>query len=90
MTALMDFLAKHTKYPEEAKAKGIEGRVIVTFIVERDGSITNIEVAKSVDTSLDAEAIRVIKSMPKWKPGRENNTKVRCKYTLPVTFRLGK
>jgi TonB family protein len=90
MTALMDFLAKHTKYPEEAKAKGIKGRVIVTFIVERDGSITDIEVVKSVEKSLDEEAIRVIKSMPKWKPGRENNTKVRCKYTLPVTFRLGK
>ena len=90
MTALMDFLVKHTKYPEEAKAKGIEGRVLVTFIVERDGSITDIEVVKSVEKSLDEEAIRVIKSMPKWKPGRENNTKVRCKYTLPVTFRLGK
>ena len=90
MAALLDFLVKHTKYPEAAKAKGIEGRVIVSFIVERDGSITDIEVVKSVEKSLDEEAIRVIKSMPKWKPGRENNTKVRCKYTLPVTFRLGK
>ena len=70
---------------EVLKAKG---RVIVTFVVERDGSITDVRVVKSVDPSLDKEAVRVTKSMPHWIPGKQNGSAVRVKYTLPVTFRL--
>lgn len=88
MGALMQFLSSHIHYPAIAEENGIQGRVICTFVVERDGSITDIRVAKSVDPSLDKEAQRVIKSMPNWIPGKQNGSAVRVKYTLPVTFRL--
>ena len=71
-----------------AEENGIQGRVIVTFVVERDGSITDVRVVKSVDPSLDKEAVRVTKSMPNWNPGMQNGGPVRVKFTLPVTFRL--
>ena len=86
--ALMQFLNSHIKYPVVAEENGIQGRVIATFVVERDGSITDVKVVKSVDPSLDKEAIRVLKSMPKWIPGKQNGSAVRVKYTVPVTFRL--
>ena len=86
--ALMKFLSEHIKYPVVAEENGIQGRVIATFVVERDGSITDVKVIKSVDPSLDKEAIRVLKSMPKWIPGKQNGSAVRVKYTVPVTFRL--
>ena len=86
--ALMQFLSKNIKYPVVAEENGIQGRVIATFVVERDGSITDVKVVKSVDPSLDKEAIRVLKSMPKWIPGKQNGQAVRVKYTVPVTFRL--
>jgi protein TonB len=86
--ALMKFLSDHIKYPVVAEENGIQGRVIATFVVERDGSITDVKVIKSVDPSLDKEAIRVLKSMPKWIPGKQNGSAVRVKYTVPVTFRL--
>ena len=86
--ALMQFLSKNIKYPVVAEENGIQGRVIATFVVERDGSITDVKVVKSVDPSLDKEAIRVVKSMPKWIPGKQNGSAVRVKYTVPVTFRL--
>lgn len=86
--ALMQFLSSHIKYPVVAEENGIQGRVIATFVVERDGSITDVKVVKSVDPSLDKEAIRVLKSMPKWIPGKQNGSAVRVKYTVPVTFRL--
>ena len=86
--ALMQFLSKNIKYPVVAEENGIQGRVIATFVVERDGSITDVKVVKSVDPSLDKEAIRVLKSMPKWIPGKQNGSAVRVKYTVPVTFRL--
>ena len=86
--ALMKFLSEHIKYPVVAEENGIQGRVIATFVVERDGSITDVKVVKSVDPSLDKEAIRVLKSMPKWIPGKQNGSAVRVKYTVPVTFRL--
>ena len=86
--ALMQYLSSHIKYPVIAEENGIQGRVVCTFVVERDGSITNIVVVKSVDPSLDKEAIRVIKSMPKWIPGKKNGSPVRVKYNVPVTFRL--
>ena len=86
--ALMQFLSKNIKDPVVAEENGIQGRVIATFVVERDGSITDVKVVKSVDPSLDKEAIRVLKSMPKWIPGKQNGSAVRVKYTVPVTFRL--
>ena len=85
---LCKFIAKSIKYPVIAQENGIQGRVIVTFVVERDGSITDVRVAKSVDPSLDKEAVRVTKSMPHWNPGMQNGGPVRVKFTLPVTFRL--
>ena len=88
MGALMQYLSSHIKYPAIAEENGIQGRVICTFVVERDGSITDVRIAKSVDPSLDKEAMRVVSSMPKWIPGKQNGSAVRVKYTLPVTFRL--
>ena len=87
-SALMQYLSKNIKYPVVAEENGIQGRVICTFVVERDGRVTDVRVVKSVDPSLDKEAVRVIKSMPKWIPGKQNGSAVRVKYTLPVTFRL--
>ena len=87
-SALMQYLSKNIKYPPFAEENGIQGRVVCTFVVERDGSVTDIHIAKGVDSSLDKEAIRVVSAMPKWIPGRQNGQMVRVKYTLPVTFRL--
>ena len=86
--ALMDFLNENTKYPEQAEREGIEGRVVAGFIVERDGSVSNIEILKSVHPLLDAEVVRVMSLMPNWIPGRQNGQPVRVKYSLPITFRL--
>ncbi len=86
--ALMQYLSKNIKYPPFAEENNIQGRVICSFVVERDGSVTDIHIAKGVDPSLDKEAIRVVSGMPKWIPGRQNGQSVRVKYTLPVTFRL--
>ncbi len=86
--ALMDYLSKNVKYPVVAQENGVQGRVVVSFVVERDGSITDVNVMKSVDPSLDREATRVVSSMPKWIPGKQNGSAVRVKYRLPVTFRL--
>ena len=87
-SGLFQFLSQNIKYPVVAEENGVQGRVIVTFIVEKDGSISNVTIVKSVDPSLDKEAIRVIKSMPKWIPGKQKGAPVRVKYTVPVTFRL--
>ena len=86
--ALMEYLSKNIKYPVIAEENGVQGRVVVTFLVERDGSITDVKVVKSVDPSLDKEAQRVVKAMPHWIPGKQNGAAVRVKYTVPVTFRL--
>ena len=86
--ALMDYLNKSIKYPVIAEENGIQGRVVCTFVVERDGSITDVKVVRSVDPSLDKEAVRVLKAMPKWIPGKQNGSAVRVKFTLPVTFKL--
>ncbi len=86
--ALMSYLASNIKYPVVAQENGVQGRVIVSFVVERDGSISDVKVARSVDPSLDREAQRVVKGMPKWKPGKQNGSAVRVKYTVPVVFRL--
>ena len=85
---LMEYLASSIQYPPECKESCIQGRVIVTFVVERDGSISHAKVAKSLDPRLDAEALRVVNAMPKWIPGRQGGVTVAVKYTIPVTFRL--
>ncbi|MBQ7258791.1 MAG: energy transducer TonB [Paludibacteraceae bacterium] len=87
--ALFKFLSENVKYPVIAQENGIQGRVICQFVVNRDGSIVDVEVVRSGgDASLDKEAVRVIKSMPKWKPGKQRGKAVRVKYTLPVNFKL--
>lgn len=86
--ALQAFLSSNTKYPVVAQENGVQGRVIVSFVVERDGSITDVRVVRSVDPSLDREASRVVRSMPRWSPGKQNGSTVRVKYTVPVVFRL--
>lgn len=88
MPGLMKYLGKNVKYPIEAHANNIEGRVVVHFIVNKDGSISNVGLTRSVDPLLDKEAIRVISSMPKWKPGMQRGKAIRVKYTVPVMFRL--
>jgi len=85
---LMEYLEKNVQYPPEFEERCIQGRVIVTFVVERDGSIRNAKVIKSLDPLLDAEALRVIETMPKWIPARYNGIETAVKYTLPVIFRL--
>ena len=85
---LMEYLASSIQYPPECKESCIQGRVIVTFVVERDGSISQAKVVKSLDPLLDAEALRVVKAMPKWIPGRQAGVTVAVKYVIPVTFRL--
>ena len=86
--ALFEWLSQNIKYPVVAEENGVQGRVIVTFVVERNGSITDVQVVKSVDPSLDKEAVRVVKAMPHWIPGKQNGSAVRVKFTVPVTFRL--
>ena len=87
---LLKFVAKSIKYPTEAQRRGAQGRVIVKFVVETNGSISNIHVVKGIDPLLDAEAIRVCTTMPTWAPARQEGKAVRCYYTIPVTFRLVK
>lgn len=88
MDKLMEYLSKNIKYPSIAQENNIQGRVIVEFVVNKDGSIVEPKVMRSVDTSLDNEAMRVIKSMPKWNPGKQRGKAVRVRYTVPVFFRL--
>ena len=88
MQALFEYLSQNLKYPEDAKEQKIEGRVIAIFVVETDGSISNVEVVKPVFPSLDAEAVRVLSGMPKWKPGMQSGKVVRVKYTVPINFSL--
>ena len=86
--ALMQYLSSNIHYPAVAAENGVQGRVVVGFVVERDGSITDVNVMRSVDPSLDREAVRVVKNMPRWTPGKQNGSAVRVKYQVPVTFRL--
>lgn len=86
---LFRFLSENVKYPQIAYNNNIQGRVIVQFVVDKDGSVTDVDVAKSGgDPSLDKEAVRVIKAMPKWRPGMQKGKPVRVRYTIPVNFRL--
>ena len=86
--ALMSYLAKNIEYPKEAENAGMQGRVVVQFVVNTDGSIEDAKVVRAVDPLLDQEAIRVINTMPKWKPGMQGGKTVRVKYTVPIMFRL--
>lgn len=88
MSELMRFLAQSIKYPEKCQKEGAQGRVVVRFVVDKDGSVVQPEVVRGTHPDLDAEAIRVVKAMPKWKPGMQKGKVVRTRYTLPVTFRL--
>ena len=85
---LVEFVSKNLCYPQKAKEKGIQGRVFVGFIVEKDGSVSNVTNLRSVDSVLDAEAMRVIQSLPKWKPGKHNGEFVRVSYQIPILFKL--
>ena len=85
---LLVALLSTIKYPKEAMEKGIQGRVVAKFIVEKDGQVSTPKVVRSVYPALDEEALRVIRCMPKWKPGKQNGREVRVFFTLPVTFRM--
>ena len=86
--ALFEYITKSVKYPAEAEKAGTQGRVIATFVVEKDGSISNAKVVKSIDPLLDAEALRIINGMPNWNPGKQNGEPMRVKYTVPISFAL--
>jgi protein TonB len=86
--ALRKFLGESVKYPVVAQENGIQGKVYVNFVVNKDGSVSGAKIARGVDPSLDAEALRVVNSMPKWKPGKQRGVPVRVSYTVPISFVL--
>ena len=88
--AMMEFISRSIVYPVSALKQELQGRVIVSFIVERDGRLSNAKVVKSVAPDLDKEALRIVKKMPRWIPGQQNGRKVKVKYTVPITFCLNK
>ena len=85
---MMEYIAKNIKYPQIARESGIQGRVFVGFVVEPDGSVSNVKIMRGIGGGCDEEAMRVVKSMPKWKPGKQRGKPVRVSYTLPVNFKL--
>ena len=87
---LVEFIEENMQYPKECAEKGIYGRVIVAFVVERDGQLSNIRVVKSVHRALDKEALRIVKLMPRWIPGEQNGVTVRVKYIIPIRFSVKK
>ena len=88
MTACLQYLARNIKYPVIAQKEGAQGKVIVQMVIEKDGSVDHVSIVRSITPELDAEAARVVKSMPKWKPATVKDKAVRCRYTVPVTFKL--
>jgi protein TonB len=86
--ARIKFLQENMKYPEEAKELGVQGKVFVTFVVEVDGSITDVKVLRGIGSGCDDEAVRVVKSMPKWVPGKQRGVPVRVQFNLPINFKL--
>lgn len=86
--AMLQYIMKNIKYPEQAMKEGIQGRVAVSFIVEKDGSISNVKPILSVHPLLNKEAVRVVESMPKWSPGKQNGKPVRVRFNVPVMFKL--
>ena len=87
-TKLMEHIAKNIKYPQEARDKGIQGRVFIGFVIEKDGSVSNVKVLRGIDKECDAEAVRVISSLPKWTPGMQEGKPVRVSYQIPINFKL--
>ena len=87
MPAMIEFLQTNLKYPSDAKKQNVGGRVLFMFVVETDGTISNVRVAKNVFPSLDAEAVRVVKAMPKWNPGKEKGKPVRVNFSLPIVYK---
>lgn len=87
--AMNQFISRNIRYPVIAQENGIQGRVVVQFVVNTDGKIVDVEVVRGVEESLDKEAVRVVKAMPPWNPGRQGGKNVRVKYTLPIRFRIG-
>ncbi|PQJ09909.1 hypothetical protein CJD36_018400 [Flavipsychrobacter stenotrophus] len=85
---MIQYLSNNITYPEKAHKKGIQGRVAISFIVNNDGSITDVTVVQPVSPDIDAEAVRVISTMPKWRPGRQNGKPVSVIYTQPINFKL--
>lgn len=88
MSALMKWLSNNIRYPEAAQQNDVQGRVIVKFVVEKDGSVSQAQILKGVDKDLDKEALRVVNKMPKWQAGKNNGVSVRSYFTLPVNFKL--
>ena len=88
--SLYAYIARNIKYPETAKKEKIEGRVFVTFVIEKDGQVSNAKILRDIGGGCGEEAIRVVKSMPKWKPGTQRGNPVRFQFNLPVSFMLGK
>ena len=86
--AMMDFVGKNVQYPKEAMEKEISGRVLVGFIVEKDGSVNEVKIVRGIGGGCDEEAVRVVKAMPKWKPGKEKGKPVRVSYMMPIFFKL--
>ncbi len=82
--ALLKYLRENLKYPDKTKDRGVQGRLVIGFIVEKDGSLTEVKVLRPVDIDLDAEVLRLVKGMPKWIPGRHNGQRVRVRYLLPI------
>ena len=87
-TKLMEYIAKNLTYPQEAKDKGIDGRVFVAMVIEKDGSVSNVKVLRGIGGGCDEEAVRVISALPKWKPGKMNGEPVRVSYQIPINFKL--
>lgn len=87
-TAMLKYIMENIKYPKQIMEEGIQGRVTVSFIVEKDGRVSNVRLLRSVQPLLDKEAVRVVKSMPKWSPGKQKGKPVRVRFNLPVMFKL--
>ena len=85
---MMEYIQKNMKYPMMARESDIQGRVFVNFVVEPDGSISNVTVMRGIGGGCDEEALRVVESMPKWKPGKQRGSAVRCSFTVPIIFKL--
>ena len=85
---MLSFFSNNLVYPEAAQKRGVQGIVTISFVVEPDGSLTNLKVLRSVDPDLAKEALRVVKMMPRWQPGKKDGKSVRVKYTLPITFKF--
>ena len=84
---LKDYLEENMQYPKKLKGSGIQGRVVITFVVEKDGKISKAKVVRSINPALDKEALRLVRKMPRWVPGKQNGIYVKVKYTIPITFK---